>query len=67
MSTHGGLNESFLPNPIFAIFLNFQQQNPLNNQHLPHLSSENYEIKFIKSDWGLKDLVTLLRSFQQHQ
>jgi hypothetical protein len=24
----------------FAIFLNFQQQNPLKNQYLPHLGSE---------------------------
>jgi hypothetical protein len=26
----------FLPNPIFAICLNFQQQNPLKNQYFPH-------------------------------
>jgi hypothetical protein len=48
-----------LPNPIFAIQLNFQQQNPLKNQYFSHLSSENYEINSIKSD--------SLRAFQQHQ
>jgi hypothetical protein len=47
--------------------LNFQQQNPLKNQHFPHLSSANCEINSIKLDWGLKDLVALLRAFQQHQ
>jgi len=57
--THWGLNWFFLPNPIFAICLNFQQQNPLKNQYLPHLSSENYEINSIKSDW--------LSGFQHHQ
>jgi hypothetical protein len=51
-----GLDWFFLPNPIF---LNFQKQNPLKNQYLPHLSSENCEISSIKSD--------LLRAFQQHQ
>jgi hypothetical protein len=40
----------FLPSPIFAICLNFQQQNSLKNQYLPHLSSENCEINSIKSD-----------------
>ncbi len=49
----------FLPNPIFAIILNFQQQKSLKNQYLPHLSSENYEINSIKSD--------SLRAFQQHK
>jgi hypothetical protein len=34
----------FLPNPIFAICLNFQQQNPLQNQYLMHFSFENCEI-----------------------
>ncbi len=48
-----------LPNPIFAICLNFQQQNPLQNQYLSHLSSEIFEINFIKFD--------SLRAFQQHQ
>jgi hypothetical protein len=48
--THWGLNWLFLPNPIFAICLNFQQQNPLKNQYLAHLSSENCEINSIKSD-----------------
>jgi hypothetical protein len=37
--------------------LNFQQQNPLTNQYLPHLSSENCEMNSIKSD--------SLRAFQQ--
>jgi hypothetical protein len=50
MWTHWGLNWFFLPNPIFAICLNFQQQNPSKNQYLPHLSSENCEIDSIKSD-----------------
>jgi hypothetical protein len=44
--------------PIFLqIFLNFQQQNPLKNQYLPHLNSENCEINSAKSD--------LPRAFQQ--
>jgi hypothetical protein len=30
--------------------LNFQQQNPLKPQYLPHLSSENCEINSIKLD-----------------
>jgi hypothetical protein len=55
MWTHWGPNRFFLPNPIC---LNFQQQNPLKNQYLPHLSSEIYEMNFIKSD--------LLRAFQQY-
>jgi hypothetical protein len=37
---------------FIAILSNFQQQNPLRKQYLPHLSSENCEIKFIKSDLG---------------
>jgi hypothetical protein len=44
---------------FFAICLNFQQQNSLKNQSLPHLSSENCEINSIKSDSP--------RAFQQHQ
>ncbi len=48
----------FLPNPFFELCLNFQQQNPLKIQYLPHLRSEYYEIKSIKSD--------LSRAFQQH-
>jgi hypothetical protein len=44
---------------IFAIYLNFQQQNTLKNQYLPHLSSENYGINYIKSHSP--------RAFQQHQ
>ncbi len=36
--------------PNFAICLNFQQQNPLKNQYVPHLNSKNCEIKFIKFD-----------------
>ncbi len=57
--THWRFNWFFLPNPIFAICLNFQQQNPLQNQYLPHLSSENCEINSINSD--------SLRDFQQHR
>ncbi len=57
--THWRLNRFFLPNPIFAICSNFQLQNPLKNQCLPHLSSENCEINSIKSN--------LPRAFQQHQ
>jgi hypothetical protein len=50
----------FPSKPKFCIcFLNFQQQNPLKNQYLPHNSSENCEIKFIKSD--------LPRAFQNYQ
>jgi hypothetical protein len=44
---------------IFIFFLNFQQQSPFKNQHLPHLSSENLRIKLNKYD--------LLRAFQEHQ
>jgi hypothetical protein len=58
MWTHWGFNWFFLPNPFFAIYLNFQQQKSLKNQCLPHLSCENYEINSIKS--------TMPRAFQQH-
>jgi hypothetical protein len=37
---HWGLNWFFLPDSIFAICLNFQQQNLLKNQYLLHLRSE---------------------------
>jgi hypothetical protein len=40
----------FFQTQFLAICLNFQQQNPLKNQYLPHFSSENYEINSIKSD-----------------
>jgi hypothetical protein len=46
-------------NPIFAICLNFQQQNPLKNQYLPQLNSEDCEINSIKSNSP--------RALQQHQ
>jgi hypothetical protein len=59
MWTHWALNWFFFPNLIFAICLNFQQQNPLKNQYLPYLSFENCEINSIKSDSP--------RAFQQHQ
>ncbi len=59
MWTHWGLNWFFLPNPIFVICLNFQQKNPLRKQYLPHLSSENCEIKSIEFDSP--------RAFQKHQ
>jgi len=49
----------FLPTSIFAICLNFQQQNPFKNQYLLQLSSGNCEINSIKSG--------SLRVFQQHQ
>ncbi len=49
MWTHWALNWFFLPDPIFAICLNFQQQNSLKNQYLPHISFENCEINSIKS------------------
>ncbi len=57
--THRGLNWFFLSNPIFAICLNFQQQNPLKKQYFPHLSSETFEINSIKSDSP--------RALQQHK
>ncbi len=49
--THLGPNWFFLPNPIFAMCLNFQQQNPLKNQYLPQPSSENCEINSITFDF----------------
>jgi hypothetical protein len=45
--------------PIFCNCLDFQEQKSLKNQYLPHLTSENYEIKSVKSDSP--------RAFQQHQ
>ncbi len=59
VNTFEGISNWFsLPKPnFFAICLNFQQQNPLTNQYLPHLSSENCEMNSIKSD--------SLRAFQQ--
>jgi hypothetical protein len=44
-----GLSDFFFQTQ-FAICLNFQQQNPFKKQYLSHLSSENYEINFIKFD-----------------
>jgi hypothetical protein len=44
---------------FFFFFCNFQQQNPLKNQYLPHLSSENCEIKTL--------LLNLTHSFIQPQ
>jgi hypothetical protein len=57
--THWGLNWFFLLNPIFAIFLEFQEQNSPKNQYLSHLRFEICEIKFLKSNSS--------RAFQQHQ
>jgi hypothetical protein len=55
-----GSTDFSLQAQFFAVCLNFQQQNSLKTQYLLHLiSSENYEIKSIKSD--------LLQAFQQHQ
>jgi len=45
--------------PIFSNLFEFSEQKSLKNQYLPHLTSENYEIKSIKSDSP--------RAFQQHQ
>ncbi len=59
MWTYWGVNWFFLPNPIFAICLNFQQQNSLKNQYLQRLSCENCEINSIKPDFW--------RAFQKHQ
>jgi hypothetical protein len=59
MWTHWGLNWFFLPNPIFAIWMNLQQWNSFKNQYLSHLNSENCEINSIKSD--------LPGTFQKHQ
>ncbi len=44
---------------FFNLFEFSATKNPLNNQYLPHLSSENCEINFIKS--------TSRRAFQQQQ
>ncbi len=44
---------------FFGIYLNFQRQNSLKNQYLPHSESRSYQIKSIKSRSS--------RSFQQHQ
>jgi hypothetical protein len=59
VNTSRALNWFFLPNPIFAICLNFHQQNPLEKQYLPHLTSENWEINSITSDSQ--------KAFQQHK
>jgi len=45
--------------PIFCNLFEFPEQNSLKNQYLPHITSENYEIKYIKSDSP--------RAFQQQQ
>ncbi len=57
--THWGLNWFCLPNTIFAICLNFQQQNPLKNQYVSNVTSENCKINSIRSDSP--------KAFQQHQ
>ncbi len=57
--THWRLDWCFLSNPIFAICLNFQQENPIQNNYLPHLRSKNCETNFIKSD--------LSRAREEHQ
>ncbi len=58
--THGGLNRFFLPNPIFLQFVwIFSSKIHSKNKYLPHFSSENCEINFIKSESP--------RAFQQHQ
>ncbi len=57
--TYWGVNWFFLPNPIFAICLNFQQQNSLKNQYLQQLSSDFFEINSIKPGFW--------RAFQEHQ
>ncbi len=59
MWTYWGVNWFFLPNPIFAICLNFQQQNSLKNQYLQQLSSDFFEINSIKPGFW--------RAFQEHQ
>jgi hypothetical protein len=33
--------------PIFCNLFEFSEQNPLKNQYLPHLTSENYEINVL--------------------
>ncbi len=42
-----------------TICLNFQEQNTLKNQDLPHLNSKNYKTNYVKSNSP--------RAFQQHQ
>jgi len=59
MWTHLRVNWFCLPNPIFVICLNFQQQDPLKENYLPHLSFENCEINSIEFDSP--------RASQQHQ
>ncbi len=44
---------------FFGIYLNFQRQKPLKNQHLPHSQSKSYQINSIKSCSS--------RSFQKHK
>jgi hypothetical protein len=44
---------------LFGIYLNFQWQNSLKNQYLPHSDPKSYQINSIKSCPS--------RSFQQHQ
>jgi hypothetical protein len=40
----------FLSKHKFFNLFEFLLKNPLKNQYLPHLSSENCEVKLIKSD-----------------
>ncbi len=54
-----GSSDFSFPNPILAICLNFQEQNPFQNQYLPPLSSEDCEINSIKFDSS--------RALQYHQ
>ncbi len=61
--THCWLNWFFLSNPIFAIFLNFQQQNTLKNQYISPLSSENCEVKPYWI-WLIEDFPTTPRTPQ---
>ncbi len=60
--THWSFNWFFLPNPIFAICLNFQQHNSLKNQYLSHLNSKNCEINSIKSDLSPRGFPTTPRT-----
>jgi len=53
-STNFSLQTQFL-----QFFWNFQKQNPLKNQYLPHLGSETCEINSVKSDSP--------RAFLEHQ
>jgi hypothetical protein len=50
---------NFPSKPNFCNFVKFWQQNPLKNQYLPHLRSNNCEINSIKSE--------LSKAFPQHQ